>query len=54
MDNQPAAIDLVPELDTPVEIDPQLLKLISGGGEGNGNGSGGTPPPNGDAPKGTW
>ncbi len=52
MDHQPAAIDLVPELDAPVEIDPQLLKLISGGGEGNG--SGGTPPPTGDAPKGTW
>ena len=53
MDNQPAAIDFRPELDEPVEIDPQLLKLISGG-DGEGNGSGGTPPPTGDAPKGTW
>lgn len=50
--DKPAAIDLCPDLDEPVDIDPQLLKLISGGGEGDG--SGGTTPPAGDAPKGTW
>jgi hypothetical protein len=51
--DKPAAIDLCPALDEPVEIDPQLLKLVSGGG-GEGDGSGGTTPPTGDAPKGTW
>lgn len=48
---QPAAFDFHPELDEPVEIDAQLLKLISGGDDGDG---GTPPPPPGDAPKGTW
>lgn len=53
--NQRAALDFSPELDEPVEIDPQLLKLISGGdGEGDGDGGSPPPPPPGDAPKGTW
>lgn len=50
--NQPETFDFCPQADDPVEIDPQLLKLISGG---DGEGDGGTPaPPPGDAPKGTW
>ena len=48
MDKQ--AVEASQELTGPVEIDPSLLELISGGGEG-GSGDDGPPPP---APKGTW
>ncbi|MDM4768469.1 hypothetical protein [Pelomonas sp. SE-A7] len=50
------APEALPQLDEPVEIDPELLTLVSGGdGEGGTGGSGGSGGGDGgDAPKGTW